>query len=115
MSASQNPAVTNALDQIRKDFEFCRAQSRPRHEAMMMTNLMPIKILLDEIDRLNGQCAALDWVKTNVGNIDFDVIVPAGVMSTNPWIAVGDNFESAIAQAKQMLESARAEHSEGKG
>lgn len=45
----------------------------------------------------------LDWIKGNVGNIDFHVVVPAGVMSTNPWIATGPTFRDAVTKAKQQL------------
>lgn len=56
-----------------------------------------------ELETLRARVALFDWLKTNVGNIDFEVIVPPKVMSTNPWIAVGENFETAIAKAKEQL------------
>lgn len=56
-----------------------------------------------ELESLRHRVALLDWIKANVGNIDFNINVPPEVMSTNPWIAVGHNFETAVATAKEQL------------
>lgn len=74
----------------------------------VMTSQEAVRGVLLELDAIRERVALFDWLKTNVGNIDFDVIVPpdANVMSTNPWIAVGGNFESAIRQAKEQLAKA---------
>lgn len=60
-----------------------------------------------EID-LRKRCALLDWIAENVGNIDFHVQVPSGVMSSDPWIALGSNFEACIAKARSELDKATA-------
>ncbi len=65
-----------------------------------------LRIALDRAHQNENRLALLDWIKTNVGNIDFHVKIPAGVISTNPWIAVGDNFEGAISKAKEQLSKA---------
>ncbi len=51
----------------------------------------------------------LDWIKVNIESIDFYIKLPPGVFSTNPWIAVGGNFEGAIRKAKEQLDSARTQ------
>lgn len=45
----------------------------------------------------------LDWMKEHVGNIDFQVIVPSGVMTSDPWIATGSTFREALAKARTQL------------
>ena len=63
-----------------------------------------------ERNTLRARCEGLEetekWIKDHVGNIDFYVKVPEGVMATNPWIATGENFFDAIAKAWRELESA---------
>ena len=59
-----------------------------------------------ENELLKKRVAVLDWIKANVGNIDFHINVPEGILCTNPWIAVGDNFESAIEKAMEEFAQA---------
>lgn len=55
------------------------------------------------IEKLVKRGALFDWIAQHIGNIDFHVQVPNGVMSSKPWIALGTNFEACIAKAKSEL------------
>lgn len=106
--------MSNAIDKLRSSLAFSAGQGT--NVAVMTTQEAVSGALfeIDQLDQLNRKyfteletlrqrAVLFEWLKTNVGNIDFTVIVPPKVLCTNPWIAVGHNFESAIAQAKEQL------------
>lgn len=86
-----------AIQQAKQDVEFSRMQSRPGGpEVAVMTSI-------NLLDKLIADAEVLEWIAANVGNIDFHVKVPANVMSSNPWIATGENFVSAVNKAREQL------------
>ncbi len=89
-----------AIEQAKADVAFSRMQSRPGGpEVAVMTSI-------DLLDKLIADAEVLEWIAANVGNIDFHVNFPSYVMGTNPWIATGENFVSAVKQAREQLAKA---------
>ena len=83
------------VEEVRQDFA-----PNPERYASYLASLESEKQIHDALQK---RVAVLDWIKANVGNIDFEVKIPTGVDSTNPWIAVGDNFETAVTEAMKQL------------
>lgn len=89
-----------AFEQVKQDVAFSRMQSRPGGpEVAVMTSI-------DVLEKLIARVELLEWIAANVGNIDFHVRVSGEVWCTNPWIAVGSNFEQAVAKARDELATA---------
>lgn len=47
-----------------------------------------------------------EWIRKNLGNIDFNVKVPINIWSTNPWLATGLTFKDALTKARIELAEA---------
>lgn len=58
------------------------------------------------VRELKARCQLLDWIRINVDKIDFNIMVPPSTFTSNPWIAYGHNFESAIKKARDALNKA---------
>ena len=84
------------LEQIKQDVAYSRSQSRPDAQAAVMTSISLLEQLVARVE-------LLEWVKARVRNIDFSIDVPPGVMCSQPWIALGSNFEEAVAKARDQF------------
>jgi hypothetical protein len=88
------------LEQIKQDVAFSRMQSRHGGpEVAVMTSLNVLDLLIARVE-------LLEWIKANVGNIDFVINAPKEVFCTNPWIAIGATFEEAVDKARGQLNAA---------
>lgn len=46
------------------------------------------------------------WIAENIGDVDFHVLVPAGIFSSQPWVATGSTLRRALEKARRELGAA---------
>lgn len=80
-----------------------KSDDKDKEIALLKAANADVRRIALERDAALERCKLFDWIKDNVGNIDFAVNVPKDVFSSNPWIAMGHNFESAVAKARAAL------------
>lgn len=97
-------------DALRAKLEAAEASLVARHGGEPLA-------LLAELDEARAKLAAAEarivesdglwgWIAENIGDVDFHVLVPAGIFSSQPWVATGSTLRRALERARRELGAA---------
>lgn len=69
-----------------------------------------VKDVKDRLAAAEARIAESDglwgWIAENIGDVDFHVLVPAGIFSSQPWVATGSTLRRALEKARRELGAA---------